>query len=288
MKVLVLGANGLLGNAVFRVLCESPALEARGTVRRDESRAPFAPELRGKLVRVGDLETLDALVQLLDTTAPDVVVNCLSLAKASMSEPMRAMSVLALLPQRLGQLCGLRGIRLVHISSDGVFSGSRGAYREDDVPDATDLYGITKLLGEVSGAHAVSLRTSIIGPDPFGGNGLLEWFLAQRESCRCFTRAIFSGFPTVELARIIRDVILPRPALRGVYHVATQPISKFDLLSLVARRWDKRIEMIPDDQMVIDRSLVAERFARDTGYLAPRWPQLVDEMHSYQSGLART
>lgn len=287
MKVLVLGANGLLGNMVFRVLCELPELQVSGTVRRAESRALFAPALRDKLVLVGDLEAQDVLVQLLDTTAPDVVVNCLSLDKASMKDAMRAISVLALLPQRLGHLCALRGMRFVHISSDGVFSGLRGAYRESDLPDAGDLYGICKLLGEVSGAHAVSLRTSLIGPDPFGGNGLLEWFLTQRESCRCYTRAIFSGFSTLELARIIRDVILSRPALQGVYHLATQPISKFDLLALVALRWDMRIEMIPDDQVAIDRSLVVERFARETGYLAPSWPQLVDEMHSYQSGLAR-
>ena len=287
MKILVLGANGLLGNAVFRVLNESAALQVSGTVRRVESHAPFAPELRDRLVQVGDLETPDELVRLLEETAPEVIVNCLSLGKASMDQPMRAISVLALLPQRIGHLCERRGTRLVHISSDGVFSGSRGGYSEEDLPDAADLYGITKLLGEVHGGHAVSLRTSIIGPDPFGGSGLLEWFLAQRESCRCYTRAIFSGFPTVELARIIRDVVLPNATLQGTYHVAAQPISKFDLLALVARRWEKRIEMIPDDSVALDRSLLAERFAHATGYVAPAWPRLVDEMYSYQSGLAR-
>jgi dTDP-4-dehydrorhamnose reductase len=288
MKVLVLGANGLLGNAVYRLLGMSAGLQVRGTLRNPAAIGRFAPPLRDGLIVVTDLESPKEVARVLDATTPDVVVNCLSLAKADMADPMKSIARLAALPQRIAQLCGQRGARFVHVSSDGVFSGTRGRYREEDVPDANDIYGLAKLLGEVRDPHTISLRTSIIGPDPFGGNGLLEWFLKQQGSCRCYTRAIFSGFPTVVLARTIRDRILPRPALHGVYHIASEPIPKFDLLALVARRWDKRINLIPDDSVVIDRSLVGDRFQRDTGFVPAPWPELVDDMHSDQPGQERT
>lgn len=288
MKILVLGANGLLGHAVYAVLGTSSGLEVRGTLRNATAKANFALELRDGLVLSDDLESPREMVRILDSTAPDVVVNCVSLARADHSDSRRAFARLAVLPQRLAQLCGQRGARLVHISSDGVFSGDRGNYRESDIPDATDVYGQAKLLGEVRDPHTISLRTSIIGPDPFGGNGLLEWFLKQEGSCRCFTRAIFTGLPTTVLARIIRDHVLPRSTLHGVYHVASQPITKFDLLGLVAQRWNKRIELIEDDSVAIDRSLIADRFRADAGFMPPPWPQLVDVMHSDQQSFGRT
>jgi dTDP-4-dehydrorhamnose reductase len=192
------------------------------------------------------------------------------------------------LPQRLAHLCRVYGSRLVQIGSDGVFSGTRGAYTEDDLPDADDIYGISKLLGEVSAPHAITLRTSIIGHELQFKGGLLEWFLSQQGQCRCYTRAIFSGFPTIVLADLIRDFVVPRPDLHGVYHVATRPISKFDLLQLVAERYGKSIELIPDDRSNPNRSLVADRFEKATGYVPLDWPRLVDSMFCDRFGSTRT
>jgi dTDP-4-dehydrorhamnose reductase len=194
----------------------------------------------------------------------------------------------AVLPHRVAHLCRLGNARLVQISSDGVFSGSRGGYTEDDLPDAADVYGIAKLLGELGEPHTMTLRTSMIGHELQTRNGLLEWFLAQTDRCTCFTRAIFSGFPTVVLAQVVRDVVMRHPGLHGVYHVATKPISKFDLLRLVAEQYHKKIVMIPDDKVAIDRSLIADRFKAATGYVPPDWPELVRIMSSYRYGLART
>ena len=218
-------------------------------------------------------------VALLDAVAPDVVVNCIAVGRPTPADPMRSIQVYSVLPQRLSLLCRRAGVRLVQISSDGVFSGKRGSYSEDDVPDADDIYGLSKLLGEIAEPHAVTLRTSIIGHELQSGSGLLEWFLAQRGQCRCYTKAIFSGFPTIVLADVVRDVVLPRRGLSGVYHVATRPISKFDLLQLVAKRYGKSIELIADDRDNPDRSLVADRFAGVTGYIAPDWPELVEAMY---------
>jgi dTDP-4-dehydrorhamnose reductase len=154
-------------------------------------------------------------------------------------------------------------------------------YREDDPADARDLYGLSKYLGEVDYPNAVTLRTSIIGPEIRGGHGLISWFLAHTGPVGGFTRAVFSGLPSVELARVIHDYVLPRPHLRGVHHVSAAPISKYDLLCLVAKIYGRPTQIRPDDRLVIDRSLDSRRFCELTGYTPPGWPALVQMMHEF-------
>jgi len=286
MRVLVLGATGLLGNTVYRVLAERSDLEVYGTCREERHRSFFAPELAERLVSGGDLRSNDALVRLFDSLAPDMIVNCVGGRRREPLDLAASLAVYAVLPRRLAIVCRTRGARLVQVSSDGVFSGTRGRYSEDDLPDAADVYGTAKLLGEVSESHAITLRTSVIGPELEPGSGLLDWFLAREGTCRCYTRAIFSGLPTVEIGRVIRDFVIPRPDLQGVYHVAAAPISKYDLLALVAEEYAKKVEIVADENVVIDRSLNGERFRAATGYVAPPWPALVRSMHSYRFGLA--
>jgi dTDP-4-dehydrorhamnose reductase len=287
MKVLVLGATGMLGHAVLGALVDQPGIEPAGAVRSAESAARLPARLRPAARILGDLTALDTLRAGLDATRPDVVVNCTSLAKADLQDPLKAFTVYSLLPRRLAQLCRDRAARLVQVSSDGVFSGSRGQYTERDLPDAADVYGAAKLLGEVDGPGAVTLRTSMVGHELGTRAGLLEWFLAQQGSCRCFDRAVFSGLPTVELAAIVRDVVLPQPRLQGIYHVAAAPISKYELLRRVAKVYGKSIDLVADSSVVIDRSLVAERFRADSGYTAPDWDRLVNIMHASHSFAAR-
>lgn len=285
MKILVLGATGLLGNAVFRVLSELGNHSVFGTIRNFESRKVFISELSNQLQVVDDLRDEGQIIKLLNTINPDVIVNCTSLSKELHSDPMQVMSFFSVLPRRLAHLCRLRQVRLIQIGTDCVFSGSRGGYTEDDLTDATDPYGTAKFLGEVEGRGMITLRTSMIGPAIFSRNGLLDWFLSQKGECIGYKKAIFSGFPTVVLAQIIRDVILPRPELEGIFHLATSPISKFDLLHLIAQRYNHSTHVVPDDKFVIDRSLSAARFKRITGYVAPEWPKLIDTMYSYKFGL---
>ncbi|MCP3445668.1 SDR family oxidoreductase [Bradyrhizobium sp. CCGUVB14] len=279
MNVLVLGATGLLGNAVFRSLSKMQDARVAGTIRQEAARRLFDPALVERLTAVDNIEDTKRQADLFDTLRPDVVVNCVAVGRPAPADPMRSVAIYAVLPQRLSQLCHRTGARFIQISSDGVFSGNKGAYTEDDLPDADDVYGTSKFLGEVDAPHAVTLRTSIIGHELQGGSGLLEWFLSQQDECRAFTRAIFSGFPTIVLADMIRDVVIPRPDLCGIYHVATRPISKFDLLLLVAEHYGKRIKLVADDRQAPDRSLVADRFEQATGYKPPDWPALVDAMY---------
>lgn len=285
MKVLILGAGGMLGNAVFRVMCENKQLTVFGTVR--SSNVPqtfFSTETAKKIITGLDVTDHNSLVNLFNKTKPDVVVNCIGLVKqlTEVDDPLVALPINAMLPHQLANLCILAGARLVHISTDCVFSGAKGNYKEFDTSDATDLYGKSKFIGEVNYPHTITLRTSIIGHELYNAHGLIGWFLAQQGSCKGFKRAVFSGLPTIVLAKIIRDIVLPKPELNGVYHVAAKPTSKYDLLSLVAKIYGKVIDIIPDDQLVIDRSLNTDKFKSATGYEAPSWDDLIRTMHAYQ------
>jgi dTDP-4-dehydrorhamnose reductase len=284
MKIMILGASGMLGNAMFRVFAADPAHEVFGTVRTGEARRHFGHGIAQGLLNGVDAGNHDSLVRAFATVHPQFVVNCIGLVKqiGGADDPLQAVPINSLLPHRLAALCQAAGARLVHISTDCVFSGSKGDYVETDFADAADLYGRTKLLGELDYPHAITLRTSIIGHELAGSHGLIGWFLAQQGTVRGFRRAVFSGLPTVELSRLIGEVVLPRPHLHGLYHVAARPINKYDLLRLVADVYGKKIDIVPDDNLVIDRSLNADRFMKATGYIAPLWPELITRMHAFR------
>ena len=284
MKILVLGASGMLGNAMMRVLSERSGWQVHGTIRSEGAKRYFHADIAERLLPGVDVENHDSLSQAFIRVRPDVVINCVGLVKqlADAEDPLQAIPMNALLPHRLARLCALSGARLVHMSTDCVFAGDKGSYRESDPSDATDLYGRSKFLGEVDYPHAITLRTSIIGHELQSAHGLVNWFLSQQERCNGYTRAIFSGLPTVALAQVVRDAVIPHAELSGVYHVAAQPISKYDLLKLVADVYGKKIEIVPSDKLVIDRSLNAERFRDATGYVVPGWPELIKLMHSYK------
>ena len=283
MKILVVGASGMLGHAMMRVFAQNSRHEVFGSVRSGRAQKHFDPDLGKRLITGIDVENTDSLVALIDKVRPDAVINCVGLVKqlAEANDPLSALPINALFPHRLARLCGLVNARLVHISTDCVFSGRQGGYTEADEPDALDLYGRSKLLGEVDYPHAVTLRTSIIGEELESTHGLVGWFLAQQAGVRGFTRAIFSGLPTCELAGVIRDYVLSRVELRGLYHVASDPISKYDLLRMVNEEYGKGLRIEPDDTLKIDRSLDAACFREATGYSVPAWPELVACMRRF-------
>ncbi len=283
IRILILGASGMLGNAALRLFSASPGYEAFGTVRSASAIKLLPPALSAHIVPGVDLGQTDAAMKVFDDLRPHVVINCIGLVKqrADADDPLSAIPINSLLPHRLARLCHLVGARLVHIGTDCVFAGTKGMYREADPCDATDLYGRSKCLGEVDYPHAVTLRTSLIGHELHDNRSLVGWFLSQEGSVKGYTRAVFSGLPTVELATVIRDYILPRPNLRGVYHVSTNPINKFDLLTLVAKVYRKSIAIVPDDKVLIDRSLDSSRFRQATSYHPPAWTELVRRMREF-------
>lgn len=283
MKILVLGASGMLGNAILRLFYDSGEFEIAGTVRSNHICNFLSPMLQKYLISGVDVENFDSLCALFNQLRPDVVINCIGIVKqASLSDdPLLAIPINSLFPHRLSRLCMLSGARLVHISTDCVFSGSRGMYKETDIADAKDLYGVSKWLGEVDYANTVTLRTSIIGHELENNRSLIGWFLNQQGAIRGFSNAIFSGLPTVELARIIRDFVIPFTHLRGVYHVSAEPISKYQLLNLVAVVYGKIIDIEIDDSIIIDRSLDSTRFKNLTGFSPAPWPELIKQMYLF-------
>jgi dTDP-4-dehydrorhamnose reductase len=282
MKILVFGASGMIGSAMFRVLSAKKEWQVWGTLRSDEIKKFFSGDKQDKLVAGVEVEKHDVLVRMFARVKPDVVINCIGLTKhhKEAEDPQLALPLNALLPHRMADLCAVAGARLIHVSTDCVFAGTKGNYSETDAPDAVDVYGKAKQLGEVDYPHAVTLRTSTIGHELQSDYGLLEWFLSQQGSCKGFNRAIFSGLPNTEFARVVRDLVIPRPDLRGLYHVGADPIGKYELLKLIAKVYGKQIEIVRDDEFLIDRSLNGDRFNRATGYKPAAWPELIQAMYA--------
>lgn len=284
MKVLIVGASGMLGNAMFRTFGADDRFDVTGTVRTERSRCHFDGALQSRILPGVEVEQSDSLTNAFRVAKPDLVINCVGVVKqlAAADDPLITLPINSLLPHRLAALCDVAGARLVQVSTDCVFSGTKGRYVESDFPDAKDLYGRSKLLGEVDYPHAVTLRTSIIGHELAGARSLVNWFLAQQGAVKGFTKAIFSGLPTVALAKVVRDIVVPNIRLHGLYHVAAQPIAKYDLLKLIAEIYEKKIEITASDELVIDRSLDATRFQTATGYTTPAWPALIEQMKQFQ------
>lgn len=282
-KVLILGASGMLGSAMFRSFHAAGTYHVRATTRSTSHFRFFSEDERRCLLASVDVLDNDALVSLLESTKPDVVINCIGLIKqlTSAKDPLVALPINALFPHRLARLCRLVGARMIHVSTDCVFSGSSGNYSEQSKADADDLYGKSKLLGEVvEYDNAVTLRTSIIGRELATANSLVDWFLSQEGEVRGFTKAIFSGLPTNELADVVSRVVIPNAGLTGLFHVSADPISKYDLLRLIAAEYNKDIKILPDDGVVIDRSLNSSKFLAATGYKAANWSKLIEQMRN--------
>ena len=282
-RILIIGASGMLGNAVLRLFSQSPGYEVFGSVRSFSARQLLPDSLMRNVIDGVDVENIDSLIRLFALVRPNIVINCVGLVKqlAESCDPLAAIPINTLLPHRLARLCEVAHARLVHLSTDCVFSGAKGMYVESDFADAQDLYGRSKYLGEVDYPHAITLRTSIIGHELDGARSLIGWFLAQEGSVKGFKNAIFSGLPTVEIACVIRDHVIPHPELRGVYHVSSWPINKFDLLTQVAEIYGKSINIISDEKLIINRSLNSNRFCQSTGYEPKSWPELISSMHNF-------
>ena len=280
-RVLVLGASGMLGSTLFRVFSKDPHLDTFGSIREASIKRYFAPELQSALISNIYLEGESGLLTVFAITKPDVVINCIGIIKQmpNANDCLESLAINSILPHRLAKYCDVMGARLIHFSTDCVFSGKQGLYKEDDLPDAFDLYGRTKLLGEVGYENSITLRTSIVGHELNRSKSLVDWFLSQSSEVNGYTKAVFSGLPTIEVARVVKEYVIPNTGLSGLYHLSVDPINKYELLRLVAQTYRKNIQIIPDDKLVIDRSLNSDRFRAATGFKPKPWPDLIKDMH---------
>jgi len=280
MRILIFGGDGMLGHRLLRQLAIRH--ETRVTLHRG-----LAHYLRFGLFDPGnaydetDVRDARRVAVIVENFRPEAVVNATGVVKQrpEAHEPDISNEVNAVFPRRLAQVCGAHSAVLVHVSTDCVFSGQKGNYAESDRPDPVDLYGETKLRGEVDAPGAITLRTSLIGQELARKSGLVEWFLAQKgKTINGYRKAVFSGFTTAEFARLIEMLITRHRDAHGVYHASSAPISKLDLLSGLNRRLKLGVNIVPDDAVVCDRSLDSTRFRKAFGYSAPTWDIMLDEL----------
>lgn len=277
MRVMVIGATGTLGHRLCLEWAER--FECWGTVRTPVE-DPVAELLASTRLIAGiTAEEPSTLRRALEQARPEVVVNCVGAVKQADAgqQPIPAIRINSLFPHELAAACRESSVRMIHVSTDCVFSGERGRYSEQDAPDAPDLYGRSKLLGEVSGEGLLTLRTSLIGRELRSSLGLLEWLISNRGgSVRGFSRAVFSGLTTIALASEIGVLIEQHPGLEGVWHLASEPIDKLALLAMLERELKLGIEIVPDDSVIVDRSLDSTRLCRATGRQPRRWDEMVE------------
>ena len=281
MKILILGGDGMLGHELVRTL--APKYDVHVTLRQPLTAYPHLPALSNRNATGGvDAGNWTHLSEVIARSEPHALINCIGIVKQrkDAKSPIPSLEINSLLPHRLNELCSQTGARFIHFSTDCVFSGRRGRYTEADLPDPVDLYGRTKLLGEVEEVPGLTLRTSIIGLEARAHTtGLIEWFLAQRGTIKGFRKAIYTGLTTAAMAQLVARLLEQHAGLHGLWHVASEPITKFDLLVELSRKLGRRdIEIVPDDAFVCDRSLDAGAFFRATGYQPPTWDEMLTEL----------
>lgn len=285
MKILILGVNGMIGHKLFYSLSQTDA-DVWGTIRKSkEDFARIELMQSPKIIEQLKADEFCDVEKLIEETAPNVLINCIGITKRKeeMQDPIKAISINALMPHKLAQLCYDKGIRMIHFSTDCVFSGDSGSYNEDSIPNAEDMYGKTKGLGEpVSNTSCVTIRSSFIGRELCGKTELLEWFLSQAgKTVKGFTRAMYSGVSTTFMSKVVSEIILKHPDLWGLYQLAPEkPISKYDLLCLAKKAFALDIDILADNDFSSDKSLSGDKLKRAIGVRVPSWEEMFAELAS--------
>lgn len=279
MRILILGGDGMLGHQLLKSL--SLRHEVNVTLRQDlAAYKEYGLFTEANSYTGIDVRSLSRLTEVMADFRPQAVINAVGIVKQrpTAKESIPSLEINSLLPHRLSVLCKAAGARLVHLSTDCIFNGKKGNYLESDPSDAEDLYGKSKYLGEVHDSHCVTLRTSIIGFELSRNKSLLEWFLAQNGTVKGFAKAIYTGFTTQEMSRIIEMLLINHPEAHGVYQVSSDPINKFDLLLLIRAKFGKDIVVNQDTDFVCDRSMDSSRFRSEFGYVPPSWDAMIAEL----------
>ena len=285
MKLIIFGSNGLLGNTLTKYFLLQGNYETLGIVRNQEKITHFPEKFYKNFLVINNIFDLNKLENEIRDFGPDAIINCLGLTnkykRINVNFIEKYIQINSLFPHQLYKLCTKNEIRLIHLSTDCVFSGKKGFYSELDNPDPVDVYGKSKLLGELNYENSLTIRKSVIGHELFSTNGLLEWFLNKNEQVEGYRKAIFSGLTCLELANIIHTYILPRGDLNGILHISGQQVSKHDLLKEIAQEYNKNIKITPNDKIKIDRSLDASTFNKLSGYKPKLWSELIKSMHEF-------
>ncbi|WP_120508238.1 dTDP-4-dehydrorhamnose reductase family protein [Rahnella bruchi] len=280
-KILVIGANGMLGASIYRYYNSKNEYEVLGTVRSDVIKTNLNELGFTQIVSDIDVRNENSISELISQFKPNFVFNCVGIIKqlADSKKPILAIKINALFPHELAAICTANKSKLIHFSTDCVFSGDKGNYKEIENPDALDLYGRSKFLGEVDYDGHITLRTSIIGHEINTQHSLVDWFLAQNNRVDGYLNAIFSGMPTCYIAELVEKYVITNASLSGLYHLSVEPIDKLSLLELIRDTYEKEITIDPHKDLVIDRSLDSDKFRKATGFIPLPWTQLIRKMN---------
>jgi len=285
MRILILGSTGLLGNTFTKYFFDKEDFQTFAAVRNYSKIKFFNKKYHERFVHIENILDYKTTEKTIKNIKPDILINCLGITKKNISSSNNSeefISINSLLPYRLQKICADLGSRLIHFSTDCIFSGNKGLYSENDNPDPIDLYGRSKLLGELNFENTLTIRKSVIGHELISKNGLLEWFLFQNQFVEGYKNAIFSGTTVLELAILIENYIIPRNDLKGIINIPGQSISKFDLLRTIADIYNKKIDIIPNELIKLDRSLDGSKFNKLTGYHPKPWPLLIKAMKEFK------
>lgn len=279
-KILVLGANGMLGYSIFKYFSLKSSYKTAGILRSKQFLKYFNKNEIDNLFFLKDIRNFKSLEKYLINFQPNYVINCIGIIKQSkkLDDPISIIEINSILPHRLAVICKKINSKLIHFSTDCVFNGKKGNYIESDKPNADDIYGKSKFLGELNYSNNLTIRTSIIGHELVNNLSLLNWFLSQNEKVEGYSKAVFSGLPAVYIAEILEKFIL-ESSLSGLYHLSSEPIDKYTLLCMIAKTYNKKIEIINSNKLVIDRSLNSARIKKELDLIIPSWNDLIKKMY---------
>ena len=274
----------MLGSTMFNYFVLKSNLEIWGTYRSGFPPNSLVTNDRSNLIPLNLSDNEGEIHALVNRINPVAIINCVGLIKqrTEIEDVLKAVPINTLLSHQLQIVAKNVGAKLIHFSTDCVFSGAVGNYSEEDTPDAKDIYGLTKYLGEVTGENSLTLRTSIIGHEIRTKLSLLEWFLSQEKEIEGYTGVFFSGLPTNEVARVVLDILEEHSNLSGMYHLSAERISKYDLLSIINTKYKKNLEIHRSEKLKIDRSLNSEKLGNRIGYKPRSWDRLIEEMKEFK------
>lgn len=284
MKIIVLGASGMLGFGVFKTLVKRTDLDVYGTVRNKKKfKKYFSQKEYKRLIEFDFYSHTNQISEIIQDISPDHVINCIGLItqeKENNKSHSSYISLNSLFPHKVAESCDKSGARLIHFSTDCVFSGQEGNYSESDTPDAYDIYGRSKLLGEINYSNHITLRISLIGHELASKKSLVDWFFTQNQVVG-YDRVIFSGLPVNHIADSLYDFVFPNDKLKGIYHLSSDPISKYELLVKLSSVYESKIKINKGTDLISDKSLNSDLFRKITGYSPPSWDNLIISMHKY-------
>lgn len=281
MKVLIFGVTGMLGHQMFKYFCENTCLEVFGVVRSPFDRQLFPNYTSYNIPILDDIYSSDKISKLLFEYNPDVVINCIGAVKqAEHLKPIDFIKVNSVFPHLLNGLTSIRNIRIIHFSTDCVFGEGPGTFTENDTPICKDIYGRSKLLGEITNCDlSMTIRTSIVGRELKNKYGLLEWFLNSGNVVRGYTNSYFTGLSTIRVSEVVGDIILSNKIYSGLYHLAAEKISKFELLLLFNDHFNLEKNIVPYAlEGKIDRSLDGTKLANKINLPKISWKQMVKKL----------